>query len=53
MNGVKMFMIEKLYEKYMLERSNTPVFDNVALYVDTFEEVDGSSIGRWWNGFLS
>jgi len=31
-----MFMIEKLYEKYMLERSNTPVLDNVAF--DIFKE---------------
>ena len=36
MNGVKMLMIEKLYEKYMLERSNTPVLDNVAF--DIFKE---------------
>ena len=36
MNGVKMFMIEKLYEKYMLERSNTSVLDNVAF--DIFKE---------------
>ena len=33
MRGVKMFMIEKLYEKYMLERSNTPVLDNVSFEI--------------------
>ena len=31
-----MLMIEKLYEKYMLERSNPPVLDNVAF--DMFKE---------------
>lgn len=36
MKGVKRAMIEKLYQKYMSECSNTPVLDNVSL--DTFQE---------------